>query len=351
MLTSPWLASAAMAAGEEQKPAAAGRTADIHVHLFGVGDSNSGCSLSKKITDGPVFKLLTAKLKSWQKQLGENPPATLDETYVQVLAGLLAGSGLDKGAILAQDAAYDRRGKPDWQRTHFYIPNRYLFEVVAKHPKLMAPCVSINPDREDALAELKWCADRGARLLKIHPPTQGVDISDKRHAEFFRDWRGGRSWSWSTRGTNTAHRRSTSTWPTRAAWNWRSTRVARWWRATAARAGRPTSPTCSPRSSTCSSSTRTCGATRRFSAPSGGRSMPAGCENTRGARPVGPRQRLPVPLFPAGLRRHHRPGRGGPPARHQEPAATRPRPERSLGLRPRQRRTGVPAGDGRSSAA
>jgi hypothetical protein len=190
-LTSPWLASAAVAAaGEEQKPVAAGRTADIHIHLFGIGDSNSGCSLSKKITDGPVFKLLTAKLKGWQKQLSEKggaSPKTLDETYVEVLAGLLAGSGLDKGSILAQDAAYDRRGKPDWERTHFFIPNRYLFEVVAKHAKLMVPCVSINPDREDALAELKWCAERGARLLKIHPPTQGVDISDKRHTEFFRD--------------------------------------------------------------------------------------------------------------------------------------------------------------------
>jgi hypothetical protein len=188
-LTSPWLASAAVSAGEDSKPAA-GRTADIHIHLFGIGDSNSGCSLSKKITDGPVFKLLTAKLKGWQKQLSEKggaSPKTLDETYVEVLAGLLAGSGLDKGSILAQDAAYDRRGKPDWERTHFFIPNRYLFEVVAKHAKLMVPCVSINPDREDALAELKWCAERGARLLKIHPPTQGVDISDKRHTEFFRD--------------------------------------------------------------------------------------------------------------------------------------------------------------------
>src|SRR5947209_5364926 len=47
-------------ADETPKPA---KTLDIHVHLFGTGDSGSGCRLSKTTTDGQVFKLLSAYLR------------------------------------------------------------------------------------------------------------------------------------------------------------------------------------------------------------------------------------------------------------------------------------------------
>ena len=77
-------------------------------------------------------------------------------------------------------------GKPDWEHTHFYIPNDYLLRVAARFPARMIPCVSINPQRADAVAELDRCAAQGARLLKIHPPTQGVDVADKKHTGFFR---------------------------------------------------------------------------------------------------------------------------------------------------------------------
>jgi predicted TIM-barrel fold metal-dependent hydrolase len=50
----------------------------------------------------------------------------------------------------------------------------------------MIPCVSINPDRADAVHELERCAAKGAKVLKIHPPTQGVDLSEKKHTGFLR---------------------------------------------------------------------------------------------------------------------------------------------------------------------
>jgi predicted TIM-barrel fold metal-dependent hydrolase len=103
-----------------------------------------------------------------------------------VLAEQVQGSGLTSVALLGQDAVYDPRGKPDWDRTSFYVPNDYVFDVVARHPQAMVACPSINPDRADALEELERCHEQGARLFKIHPPTQGVDIADAKHARFFR---------------------------------------------------------------------------------------------------------------------------------------------------------------------
>jgi hypothetical protein len=153
---------------------------DLHIHLFGTGDGKTGCRLSEKITNGFQFQALVELLRI------KNRARTLDEGYLKVLVEQLAESGLDKGVILGQDAVYDRRGKPDWERTHFFVPNDYVFRVTAEHVKTMVPCPSINPNRADAVAELERCHGKGARVFKIHPPTQGVEIADRRHRRFFK---------------------------------------------------------------------------------------------------------------------------------------------------------------------
>jgi predicted TIM-barrel fold metal-dependent hydrolase len=158
----------------------AGGTLDIHLHLFGAGDGDSGCRLPKAAVKGRLFQLLAKRLRFYERA------KTIDEGYVLALAEHLEKSGLSKGVILAQDAIYDRNGKPDWARTPFYVPNDYLFEVVARFPRRMIPCVSINPQRADAIVELERCVSKGAKVLKIHPPIQGVDLSEKRYVPFFR---------------------------------------------------------------------------------------------------------------------------------------------------------------------
>lgn len=152
----------------------------MHVHLFGVGEGGTGCRMAQSIIGGWQFRLLTGALQL--RQVGR----TLDERYEEVLAQQLRESGVGGAAILGQDAVYDRRGQPDWERTSFYVPNDYVFAVAARHAPTMIPCPSINPDRADALDELERCHERGARLFKIHPPTQGVNVADRKHGRFFR---------------------------------------------------------------------------------------------------------------------------------------------------------------------
>ena len=155
-------------------------TLDIHAHLFGIGDGGTGCRMSRSITDGPAFRYLMAMLKL------RVPGRTVDERYEEVLVQQTHQSGLTKAAILGQDAVYDNRGKADWKRTSFYVPNDYVFTVVARNSELFIACPSINPNRGDAVEELERCHENGARLLKIHPPTQGVNVADTRHSKFFR---------------------------------------------------------------------------------------------------------------------------------------------------------------------
>jgi predicted TIM-barrel fold metal-dependent hydrolase len=159
----------------------AGRTLDIHVHLFGKGDNGSNCRLLQGTAEGPLFECLSGKLRLRERA------KTMDEAYVLALAEHVQQSNLDKVVVLAQDAVYDDGGRADWGKTAFYVPNDYLFEVVSRYPQRMIPCVSINPQRADAIDEMERCVAKGARVLKIHPPTQGVDLADERkYAPFFR---------------------------------------------------------------------------------------------------------------------------------------------------------------------
>lgn len=152
---------------------------DFHVHLFGVGDGGTGCYFSagqRRHWNYPFFlRLLNLK---------EN--GSIDQDYLTELLRQLRASAVEKAVLLAQDARYDENGRLDLGTTNFYVPNDYLFRVVGRYPELFVPCVSINPKRRDAIEELERCAELGARVLKIHPPTQDVDPAEDRFRPFYR---------------------------------------------------------------------------------------------------------------------------------------------------------------------
>ena len=88
-----------------------GKILDLHTHLFGTGDNDSGCRLSKEIRDGLLFKGLVGSLDLRRRA------HTIDEAYVLALAENIETSGFDRVVVLSQDAVYDANGQPDWDRT------------------------------------------------------------------------------------------------------------------------------------------------------------------------------------------------------------------------------------------
>ncbi len=162
-------------------------TVDGHAHLFG----DQGWPPKHKETSGlspsqianSTYGILTRLLKL---------PAQgdLDEAYVQALVNQLQAArkaiASFRAVLLAQDCRYDEDGNPDWVNSTVYVPNKHLFRVVDRYPDLFIPCPSINPQRKDWEAELDYCIGRGAKVLKIHPPTQGVDPANPKFREFYR---------------------------------------------------------------------------------------------------------------------------------------------------------------------
>ena len=151
---------------------------DFHVHLFGVDTGGTGCIVSETNRKHWNYTFLR-KLLGLREQ-------HLDQDFVSALVRQLRGSSIDMAVLLAHDGRYDSAGRFDNGTTSIYVPNEYLFRVVAKHEDLFVPCVSINPKRRDAFEELDRCAEAGARVLKIHPPIQDVDPGEARFRPFYR---------------------------------------------------------------------------------------------------------------------------------------------------------------------
>ncbi|HAB14893.1 MAG TPA: amidohydrolase family protein [Verrucomicrobiota bacterium] len=160
---------------------------DGHAHLFGDQGwppvHNETCGLSPAQKANHTYPILTRLL---------HLPAQGDvnEAYVRALVGQVQEArraiGSFRVVLLAQDCRYTEDGDPDWVNSSVYVPNQYLFGVVSRYPDWFLACPSINPQRKDWEAELEYCVAQGARVLKIHPPTQGVNPANPRFRAFYR---------------------------------------------------------------------------------------------------------------------------------------------------------------------
>lgn len=152
---------------------------DVHVHLVGMNAEN-GCLVSKKLSSGVVFHLLTFALGLRGIERG-----ALDRAYREKLVDWVHESEVDAIGLLALDAVYDDHGKLDEGRTHVYVPNDYLFDVASISEQIL-PIASINPQRRDAIDELERVADKGAVCIKMLPNSQAFDPGDERYTPFWR---------------------------------------------------------------------------------------------------------------------------------------------------------------------
>ena len=83
-----------------------------------------------------------------------------------------------KHRLLAFDKNYRRDGSVNLDKTEFYVPNEYVFNLAERCPDLFIANVSVHPYRPDAQAELRKWAAKGARVVKWLPNAMGIDPAD-----------------------------------------------------------------------------------------------------------------------------------------------------------------------------
>jgi uncharacterized protein len=159
------------------------RLIDHHVHVAGLGAGGTFVNPKMRTWAHPFHRL---KFKVYMSSAGVADEDKADAQLIERLASLVGHiHGHGKHRLLAFDKHYRRDGSVDLEKTEFYVPNEYVFEVAERHPELFVPNISVNPYRPDAISELEKWAKRGARIVKWLPNAMGIDPSDPRCDPFY----------------------------------------------------------------------------------------------------------------------------------------------------------------------
>ena len=162
------------------------RLIDHHTHIAGLGSQGSGAFVNPKMLDWkhPFHRL---KFKVYMSSAGVDHEADADTQFIDRLEKLVTympQHGTHR--LLAFDKNYRPDGSANLEKTEFYVPNEYVFQLAARRPDLFVPNISVNPYRPDALAELRRWAAKGARVVKWLPNAMGIDPSDPACDNFYR---------------------------------------------------------------------------------------------------------------------------------------------------------------------
>src|SRR5215212_8295186 len=156
---------------------------DHHVHVAGLGAGGTFVNPKMRTWRHPFHRL---KFKVYMSSAGVVDEDKADEQVIKRLTNLV-GSIKDHGKhrLLAFDKNYRRDGSANLEKTEFYVPNEYVFELAERNPEMFVPNISVNHYRPDAVAELEKWARLGARIVKWLPNAMGIDPSDPKCDPFY----------------------------------------------------------------------------------------------------------------------------------------------------------------------
>ena len=152
---------------------------DMHVHLVGNGRSGSGCWSRLNFYRKFCAQFLLRGI-GFDVDLDAED---FDSAYAAFVARLVRESSLCHAVVLAHEEVYDESGKK-MDFGSFHTTNDWTLEACRRHPELLA-AVSIHPARPDAIDELHRCAEAGAVMMKLLPPSQNVDCSRPAYRPFW----------------------------------------------------------------------------------------------------------------------------------------------------------------------
>jgi mannonate dehydratase len=103
-------------------------------------------------------------------------PGSVDRAYVDRMLNLMAGMRAGAKLLLfAFERAHDERGRVQWERTGFYVPDAYARDTARAHSQAFEWVASIHPYRADCVAALERAKADGARAVKWLPAAMGMD--------------------------------------------------------------------------------------------------------------------------------------------------------------------------------
>ena len=151
---------------------------DCHAHLLGLGESGGGAWVTPKMQSIRHLKLYAQYRFYLNAACVDLSLKNVDRDYLLRLRALMADfpSGY-RAMLMAFDRTHDEAGKPQPERSAFYLPNSYASDISAAHEARLGWVASIHPYREDAAVAVEDVVKQGALAVKWLPPAMGIDPS------------------------------------------------------------------------------------------------------------------------------------------------------------------------------
>lgn len=158
---------------------------DYHLHVVGLGTGSSGIKVHPSMRSWRhPFKRIQFDI--YRSAAGIRDLDQADQEYARRLVALVGSfPAPGRHLLLPFDRHYNPDGTPNPDKTEFYVPNQYVFDLAARRPDLFKPGISIHPYRPDAVQALEKWALQGGRIVKWLPNAMGIDPSDPKCDPFY----------------------------------------------------------------------------------------------------------------------------------------------------------------------
>jgi hypothetical protein len=152
---------------------------DIHIHVVGTGDSESGCVMSGEFTSGASYASMLDSLDILSSEAGDRMIEEL------LLDAINSSEKLERSVLLAMDGVY-KNGRLVEAETHLMTPNDYVARIARENRRILFGA-SVHPyrDRKEMLNETERCLSEGAVLFAWAPSVQRLDPEDDRCIPFY----------------------------------------------------------------------------------------------------------------------------------------------------------------------
>jgi mannonate dehydratase len=159
---------------------------DVHVHVFGDGDSGSGLWFNPRMNRLWHLQEYVRRKIYINAACIDDRRGRIDRSFVErLLAQCKAMPAGFKAMLFAFDWARDEAGQPMPDRSTYYASDEYLAGLAAAQPAHFEWVASVHPYDPRALDRLDAVVAGGAKAIKWLPTAQNIDPASPRCDRFY----------------------------------------------------------------------------------------------------------------------------------------------------------------------
>lgn len=152
---------------------------DVHIHFGAPKDEKSGCYWSEEFTKTAAYYAMLLLTKSLFKKIN------IRRVKKHILGAINGSKFVNKSVLLAMDQVYDENGAAHPERTHLYVPNRYLADLAENNSRVLFGA-SVHPYRSGWSEKLDFCLEKRAVLCKWLPSSQLINPEHPKCIPFYK---------------------------------------------------------------------------------------------------------------------------------------------------------------------